>query len=114
MPEDYADIEAMRGKVDAAKLDLAKAEEREKQAGEREAEIVKEIEAEGVAPDNIDAEIAQLETKQKEEADKIRAQFAGVDEALAAGEPVVATGDNVAAAVPPDGDLQVPDIGVME
>lgn len=116
--EDYADIEAMRGKVEQAKLDLAKAEEREKQAGEREAEIIKEIQAEGVAPDNIAAEITQLEGKLKEEADVIRAQFDGVDKALETDEAVVAnsTMGLVENEAQPAGDAldNIPDIGPMD
>ena len=75
-------IEQLKSKVDKAKLDLARAEERLTKAKEDLATVEKEIEAAGCTPDTIDDEIAKLEKDLETQTAKLEKEVSGMEEAV--------------------------------
>ena len=75
-------IEELKKRVDKAKLDLARAEERSTKAKEDLAAVEKEIEAAGCTADTIDEEIARLEKDLETKTSELEAEIDGMEETV--------------------------------
>ena len=90
-------IEELKKKVDKAKLDLARAEERSAKAKEDLATVEKEIEAAGCTPDTIDEEIVKLEKDLETKTSQLEEEVSAMEEAVENGGKRADTG--IAAAI---------------
>jgi chromosome segregation ATPase len=77
------DIKKAKEKVETAKLELARAEERLSAAKNAERDILQEIKDAGLDPENLDSEIQRLETE-------LKAEEANVEEQLKKAEDIAA------------------------
>jgi chromosome segregation ATPase len=75
-------IEALRKKIEQAKLDLARAQERLQKSKEDLAKIEKEIQDAGCTPDTIDQEIERLEKDLEANILKLEGEMSGIDETV--------------------------------
>jgi chromosome segregation ATPase len=72
-------IEELRRRLDKAKIEAAKAEERAKRARADYEAVVKEIEAQGVTEDTLEAEIEKLEAELNAGVGKVRSALDDVE-----------------------------------
>jgi len=75
-------LEELKAKVDKAKLDLARAEERLEKAKEDEAAAVAEMKDAGCTPETIDEEIKKLEKDLEKQTAKAEKEVAALEGAV--------------------------------